>query len=121
MKAAFMAGCSDRSGAPGRFRAGALPRCAPGPFPAVIIDEGHLSVPVLLRTAGNLRAPPGEGHACQETLPMTSTLTAAPAGLLSVSPRIEERLREGELTLQQVDDFRDFLAEVDRELLRHRI
>src|SRR5262249_38833653 len=26
-----------------------------------------------------------------------------------------------ELTRQQVDDFRDFLAEVDRELLRHRV
>ena len=36
-------------------------------------------------------------------------------------PRIEERLRQGELTAQQVDDFRDFLAEVDRELLQHRI
>ncbi len=51
---------------------------------------------------------------------MSTTLTA-PAGLLAVSPRIEERLREGELTPRQVDDFRDFLAAVDRDLLRHRV
>src|SRR6516162_418861 len=49
-----------------------------------------------------------------------ATLTEAP-GLLSVSSRIEERLRDGELTQRQVDDFRDFLAEVDRDLLRHRV
>jgi hypothetical protein len=41
--------------------------------------------------------------------------------LLSVSERIEDRLRNGELTAQQVDDFRDFLADVDRDLLRHRV
>jgi hypothetical protein len=51
---------------------------------------------------------------------MTATLTAAP-GSLTISPRIEERLRQGELTPEQVDDFRDFLAEVDRELLHHRV
>jgi hypothetical protein len=51
---------------------------------------------------------------------MTATLTSAP-GALTVSGRIEERLRRGELTQEQVDDFRDFLAEVDRELLHHRI
>src|SRR5262249_25938205 len=32
-----------------------------------------------------------------------------------------ERLRNGELTQRQVDDFRDFLAAVDRELLNHRV
>src|SRR5262245_36857811 len=53
--------------------------------------------------------------------PHMSTTLTAPAGLLSVSPRIEERLRDGELTPQQVDDFRDFLAAVDRDLLRHRV
>jgi hypothetical protein len=51
---------------------------------------------------------------------MTQTLTAS-GGRLQVSSRIEERLNEGELTPQQVEDFRDFLAEVDRELLSHRI
>jgi hypothetical protein len=51
---------------------------------------------------------------------MTATLTA-PASRLQVSSRIEEKLREGELTPQQVDEFRDFLVEVDRELLNHRI
>ena len=31
------------------------------------------------------------------------------------------RLRDGELTPRQVDDFRDFLEAVDRDLLRHRV
>lgn len=51
---------------------------------------------------------------------MAPTLTAAPAGL-TVSERIMDRLRRGELTQAQVDEFRDFLAEVDRELMHHRI
>lgn len=51
---------------------------------------------------------------------MTQTLTA-PANRLAVSSRIEERLRQGDLTPAQVTDFRDFLADVDRDLLRHRI
>jgi hypothetical protein len=51
---------------------------------------------------------------------MTSVLSA-PGPLLAVSPRVEERLRQGELTRRQVDDFRDFLADVDRDLLHHRI
>jgi hypothetical protein len=51
---------------------------------------------------------------------MSAVLTAAP-GSLTLSPRIEERLQRGELTPRQVDDFRDFLAEVDREFLRHRV
>jgi hypothetical protein len=38
-----------------------------------------------------------------------------------VSPRIRERLRRGELTEEQVDEFRDFLDRVDRDLLHHRI
>ena len=37
-----------------------------------------------------------------------------------VSPRIEERLRTGELTEAQVDAFREFLERVDRDLLHHR-
>ncbi|MFQ4146640.1 hypothetical protein [Chlorogloeopsis sp. ULAP02] len=40
---------------------------------------------------------------------------------LTISSRIEERLHRGELTQAQVDDFRDFLAEVEREFLQHRI
>ncbi len=51
---------------------------------------------------------------------MTHTLTASPNGL-AVSSRIAERLRQGELTPEQVEDFRDFLAQVDRELMHHRI
>jgi len=51
---------------------------------------------------------------------MSQVLTAAPGGL-TVSPRVEERLRSGELTQAQVDEFRDFLAAVDRDLLNHRI
>ncbi len=38
-----------------------------------------------------------------------------------ISPRIDERLRRGQLTEEQVDDFRDFLDRVDRDLLHHRI
>jgi hypothetical protein len=38
-----------------------------------------------------------------------------------VSPRIEQRLRRGELTLDQVEEFREFLDRVDRDLLHHRI
>ncbi len=51
---------------------------------------------------------------------MASTLTAQP-GMLRVSERIEERLRNGDLTLEQVEDFRDFLAGVEHDLLHHRI
>jgi hypothetical protein len=52
---------------------------------------------------------------------MTQSLAAAPGGLVTISPRIEERLDRGELTPEQVEDFRRFLAEVDRDFLRHRI
>ncbi len=38
-----------------------------------------------------------------------------------VSPRIEERLRSGELTDAQAGAYRDFLDRVDRELLAHHI
>jgi hypothetical protein len=37
-----------------------------------------------------------------------------------ISPRIDERLRRGQLTQEQVDEFRDFLERVDRDLLQHR-
>ena len=40
---------------------------------------------------------------------------------LTLSERIQERLQTGELTPQQVDDFKDFLAQVDRDFLHHRI
>jgi hypothetical protein len=51
---------------------------------------------------------------------MTQVL-ATTSGGLRISSRIEERLRQGELTQEQVNDFQDFLAQVDRELLHHRI
>lgn len=51
---------------------------------------------------------------------MAATLSA-PSPTLQVSSRIEQKQASGELTAQQVDDFREFLAEVDRELLQHRI
>jgi hypothetical protein len=51
---------------------------------------------------------------------MAEVLTA-PSGGLTLSGRIKERLRKGELTQAQVDEFRDFLAEVDRDLLHHRV
>ena len=38
-----------------------------------------------------------------------------------VSQRILERLRRGQLTERQVESFRDFLAQVDRDLMHHRI
>jgi hypothetical protein len=52
---------------------------------------------------------------------MAPTLTAHPGSSLRVSERIDERLHNGELTLSQVEDFREFLAAVDRDLLQHRI
>lgn len=51
---------------------------------------------------------------------MAQVLTHSP-GSLTVSPRIEERVRRGELTRAQLDDFRDFLAEVERDLMKHRV
>ena len=50
----------------------------------------------------------------------TQTLTTNPRNL-NISTRIEERLRRGELTQKQVDEFRHFLKEVEIELLHHRI
>ena len=49
-----------------------------------------------------------------------SAATLSPSGL-SISDRIESRLRSGDLTLDRVDDFRAFLDEVDRELMHHPI
>lgn len=40
---------------------------------------------------------------------------------LTLSARIEERIDRRELTQWQVNQFRDFLAEVDRQFLQHRI
>lgn len=51
---------------------------------------------------------------------MTQILATSPNSP-TISSRIEERLRQGELTREQVDDFQDFLAEVDREFLQHCI
>jgi hypothetical protein len=51
---------------------------------------------------------------------MTPLLTTS-SNPLSVSDRIQRRLRQGELTQQQVGRFRDFLNQVDREFLQHRI
>ena len=38
-----------------------------------------------------------------------------------ISPRVDDRLRRGQLTVEQVDEFRDFLERVDRDLLQHRV
>jgi hypothetical protein len=51
---------------------------------------------------------------------MNHVLTATTGGL-AVSDRILQRQARGELSAAQVDDFRDFLAEVDRDFLHHRI
>jgi hypothetical protein len=51
-----------------------------------------------------------------------STAMTAPAGTkLHVSDRVEQRLQFGELTRDQVEEFRRFLGDVDRELMRHRV
>jgi hypothetical protein len=51
---------------------------------------------------------------------MTQLLTTSPTHP-TPSTRIEQRLRQGELTQAQVDDFKDFLEEVDRTLFQHPI
>jgi hypothetical protein len=51
---------------------------------------------------------------------MTNVTVTTPRNL-SVSSRIQERLHRGELTPAQVEDFRDFLAEVEQKFLHHRI
>src|SRR5262249_40533204 len=40
---------------------------------------------------------------------------------LVLSARLEDRVRRGELTGEQVDRFQDFLHDVDQDLLHHRI
>ena len=52
---------------------------------------------------------------------MATAATLAPKVRLGVSERIEQRLEHGTLKSAQVDQFRSFLQEVDRELLQHRI
>jgi pyrroloquinoline quinone (PQQ) biosynthesis protein C len=48
---------------------------------------------------------------------MVTTLTNE----LKISPRILERLERGKLTQSQVNEFQEFLTEVDREFLQHHI
>lgn len=50
-----------------------------------------------------------------------SQVLATPLSRLTISSRIEERLHRDELTQEQVDNFHDFLTQVDREFLQHRI
>jgi hypothetical protein len=38
-----------------------------------------------------------------------------------ISPRVDERLHSGQLTIEQVDEFREFLQRVDCDLLQHRV
>ncbi|MEM9165159.1 MAG: hypothetical protein AAGC54_19095 [Cyanobacteria bacterium P01_F01_bin.4] len=51
---------------------------------------------------------------------MTYTLIKPP-NPLTLSSRVQTRLHHGELTPHQVKAFQDFLSEVDRQFLRHRI
>lgn len=51
---------------------------------------------------------------------MTQVIAATPSRL-TISSRIKECLRQGELNQEQVDDFHDFLSEADREFFQHRI
>jgi pyrroloquinoline quinone (PQQ) biosynthesis protein C len=48
-------------------------------------------------------------------------ILAAPPNSPTISSRIEERLHQGELIQEQVEDFQDFLAEVEHEFFQHRI
>jgi hypothetical protein len=45
----------------------------------------------------------------------------APSHPLRISSRIQERLQQGELTRSQVEDFENFLSQVDHQFLQHRI
>jgi hypothetical protein len=47
--------------------------------------------------------------------------TASFRPVLGITSRIEDRLSAGELTQRQVDGFRDFLFDVERELLQHPV
>ncbi|MBD3885706.1 hypothetical protein IFO70_28750 [Phormidium tenue FACHB-886] len=49
------------------------------------------------------------------------TPVTSPSHHLTVSSHIQDRLSQGELTQQQVDDFQDFLNQVDRDFFQHRI
>lgn len=51
---------------------------------------------------------------------MTQTIDR-PGDKLTISSRIEERSHAGELTPAQVNDFQNFLKEVDRQFLQHPI
>lgn len=52
---------------------------------------------------------------------MTTQVFSVASDGLTVSSRIEERCRKGQLTKEQVNDFRNFLAEVEQEFFQHRI
>ena len=52
---------------------------------------------------------------------MITTATSTTSSNLTISKRIRERLERGELTQKQVQDFKNFLIEVDRRLLHHPI
>lgn len=47
--------------------------------------------------------------------------TVSHVGHFAISERVEDRLERGELTRDQVEGFKEFLEEVDRDLLHHRI
>lgn len=49
-----------------------------------------------------------------------TAMTKSPGGL-TISSRIKERLQRGELLQAQVDEFQEFLRQVDRDLLHHPI
>ena len=48
-------------------------------------------------------------------------ITTSTSNNLSISTRVRDRLGRGEITEKQLEDFKNFLAEVDRDLLHHRI
>lgn len=50
-----------------------------------------------------------------------STATLSPGSRLAVSDRVLQRQLDGEISFARVDEFRSFLDEVERDLLRHRV
>src|SRR5262245_31801728 len=82
-------------------------------------SRNHVGVPARAGQGAGRRSPLSPSFSGRHVI-MAQTLTARP-GKLQVSPRIEQKVRDGELTPPQVEEFRDFLAEVERDLMQHRV
>jgi hypothetical protein len=95
-----------------------------GPWKVVpiIIEDGILFRPDKTKVSISSGCPAAQPILFQRPGGNAMTpVSTLPGATVTLSPRIEERLRHGELTEAQVGDFRDFLAEVERELMHHRV